>query len=157
MKRQNRKSLEWPEGMRQCLTCKEIKPFDAFHKHSACFMGRNSVCIDCRKPISKRQYSSISRERVILDRAKSRATKLNIPFDLDLEDISIPKICPILDVPLTTSGRKTTPSIDRIDPTMGYVKGNIHIISNGANMLKSNFTKDEITRLYKYVTFCNDL
>jgi hypothetical protein len=115
-------------------------------------MGRNSVCIACRKPASKKQYASLSKERIIWDRTKSRATKYNLPFNLDLDDIVIPYRCPILNVVLTATGIKTTPSIDRINPNMGYVKGNIRIISNGANILKSNFTREDIKRLYEYVT-----
>ena len=39
------------------------------------------------------------------------------------------------------------PSIDRIDPTKGYVSGNIHIISWRANRLKNNGSLDDLILL----------
>jgi hypothetical protein len=34
--------------------------------------------------------------------------------------------------------------LDRIDPTKGYVKGNVWIVSHRANTLKGNTTHDEL-------------
>ena len=36
-----------------------------------------------------------------------------------------------------------SPSLDRIVPELGYVKGNIRVISNRANHLKSDATLEE--------------
>lgn len=44
-----------------------------------------------------------------------------------------------------------TPSIDRIDCTKGYIKGNVRIVSWWANRLKSNLTLEQIEALYKYI------
>jgi len=72
---------------------------------------------------------------------------LGVPFDLLLEDIVIPESCPILGIPLVRAvGLMTdnSPSVDRIIPDLGYVKGNIAIISNRANRIKTNATASEI-------------
>ncbi len=105
------------------------------------------------------EYSrNYSRNRVtsqpeinIFSRTKSRAKKLNIEFNLTIEDIIIPKICPVLGIEIIPSSniskrgpRPNSPSIDRIEPLKGYVKGNIRIISNRANTLKCDATISEL-------------
>jgi hypothetical protein len=96
------------------------------------------MCKVCRVPLSKQQNAGRTVERRIFDSAKSRATKKKREFDLVLEDIVIPELCAVFGTPLTE------PSIDRIDSTRGYVKGNIRIISLRANSLKSNATVEEM-------------
>ena len=39
---------------------------------------------------------------------------------------------------------ENSPSLDRIDPTKGYVKGNVWIISHKANVFKSYATHEEL-------------
>lgn len=70
---------------------------------------------------------------------KSRAKKLGVAFNLTAADIAAPELCPILGVPLIFGGgvnHPHGPSVDRIIPALGYVKGNIRIISFLANSLK---------------------
>jgi len=78
--------------------------------------------------------------------AQSRARKLGIKFNLRVEDIVIPKRCPILGMVLdTTGGRKPNAvSLDRIDPRKGYVRGNVWIISWRANWLKADGSLAEL-------------
>jgi hypothetical protein len=47
----------------------------------------------------------------------------------------------------THAARARAASLDRIVPELGYVKGNIAVISNRANSLKSNATLEELERL----------
>lgn len=85
-----------------------------------------------------------------LYKAKRRAQKKNLEFDLNINDIIIPNICPLLEIPLIfDAGRGSlySPSIDRIDNTKGYIKGNVRIISHKANTSKSNSTKEEYNLL----------
>ena len=89
--------------------------------------------------------------------AKSRAIKENIPFNIEETDIIIPKYCPILETELVlnknykNSNPEHTPSIDKIDPTKGYVKGNIQIISFKANAMKQNASFDELQKFSKNI------
>lgn len=84
----------------------------------------------------------------LLTQAKHRAKKRGLPFNIELEDIPIPAYCPVLGIPIHTSGRRgncaNSPSIDRIIPSLGYVKGNVLVVSVQANRIKTNATPEEI-------------
>jgi len=89
----------------------------------------------------------------MLAAAKKRAEKKKIEFDLEIEDIEIPRFCPILGIPLYSSKLNTdcSPSIDRIDNTKGYTKTNIQVISTRANRIKNDSTFEEIEKLYLFL------
>lgn len=86
------------------------------------------------------------REAIMLTRIKTRANKNNIPFDLTINDIAIPELCPVLGIKIRTepSGLKyptdDCAEVDRLIPDLGYIKGNIIIVSRKANRLRSNAT-----------------
>jgi len=104
-----------------------------------------------------RKWNAENHERVLLTNVKARAKKYNLPFDLDADDIKIPELCPVLGVKLerSTGFRKNNnPSIDRIIPEKGYVKGNIIIVSWRANNIKTDASADE---LRKVADFYNNL
>jgi len=88
--------------------------------------------------------------------AKKRALSKGLEFNIELRDIHIPKKCPILKVPLICSTRYS-PSIDRIYPDKGYVKGNIAIISTLANSMKANATPKELLIFAKNIKKYMDL
>lgn len=90
----------------------------------------------------------------MLWQVKSRAKKSNIPFNLEHRDIIIPPICPVLGIRLEiNSGHsgENSPSVDRIVPELGYVKGNIKIISNKANSIKNNASIQDLEKVLEYV------
>ncbi|HCJ27734.1 MAG TPA: hypothetical protein DHV63_00115, partial [Pseudomonas sp.] len=71
-------------------------------------------------------------------RARQRAARRGLPFDLDVSDVVVPSICPALGVPLVIGEMRSpnSPSLDRIRPALGYVRGNTRVISDKANRLK---------------------
>jgi len=81
-------------------------------------------------------------------RAKSNAKTRNYEFNLDVEDIIIPDKCPYLNIELIThfDGKERDEyfSIDRIDSTKGYVKGNVQVISKLANTMKNNANEEQL-------------
>lgn len=95
-------------------------------------------------------------EGIILANAKRRAKRDGLPFNIELEDIVVPEFCPILDIKLEynwggKSPAPNSPSLDKIYPEKGYVKGNVKIISHKANRMKSDLTPAQIRRIWEYI------
>lgn len=92
----------------------------------------------------------------LYNQLKASAKSRNIVFTLnmmDLNDLTFPISCPILNIPLFfNKGRPqdNSVSIDRIDSSLGYEAGNIEVISYRANKLKSDATLDEIQKLAEH-------
>ena len=86
--------------------------------------------------------------RMKLKDAKKRATQLNVPFNLVLEDIPQETHCKYLDIPLRITVNQgqiiDSPSLDRIIPALGYVKGNVQVISKLANLMKNCATEEQL-------------
>lgn len=100
------------------------------------------------------QYRESFLERYVINRTKARAKKQGILFDLDENDIKIPTHCPVLGLELKVGDRVNnakSPSIDKIIPELGYVKGNIQVISNKANMMKNDATPEELRMFARWV------
>ena len=60
-------------------------------------------------------------------------------------------MCPVFNIKLNTGNRLNSPTLDRIDNNLGYVKGNIKIISSKANRLKNNGTLEEFKKIIDYI------
>ena len=59
----------------------------------------------------------------------------------------MPKVCPVFNKPLIKGDgahHRWSPSIDRIDPQKGYVRGNLQVISFLANAMKQDATPEEL-------------
>jgi len=122
----------------------------------------NMGCVECRnlknkslenRKISSDEYGKLNAKyiKAMWWRAKKRAEKTNIIFDIQLEDIIIPKKCPVFDFEFIVGKGKgptdMSPSLDRIDNTKGYIKGNIQVISFKANRIKNDCNIDDIEKL----------
>ena len=93
-------------------------------------------------------------ERVMWLGAKHHARRLGVPFTIKLEDITIPEYCPVLGIKLSIKGgddRETAPSLDRKIGALGYILGNVFVISNRANRIKSDATADELEKIARYI------
>ena len=141
----------WPPGQRFCYTCNQLFDVAYFGRSKIGTGGYTSACKACRKIKSKKDFARQSHEYKIYYRAKGRAKKEDVPFDIELGDIIIPEICPVFGVPFIYGHHDWTASIDRLEPSLGYVKGNVYIISNRANRLKNDATLDELAKIFAYV------
>jgi hypothetical protein len=97
-----------------------------------------------------REYRESGTGNRMLTAAKDRSKLMGLDFNLELSDIVIPEICPILGVPMVVRGRHA-PSLDRIEPAKGYVKGNIQVISRKANVMKNDATPEELKEFALWV------
>lgn len=173
--------------MKICSKCNLEKEISEFHKDKGFKDGLYRWCKFCKKNYDKiyRQTDKVKnlyksenykknkliyrknrenedRRHQMLNRSRNRAKKLNMDFNLSLEDIAIPKYCPILEIELCTKPygerggkgggfRENAPSIDRIDNLKGYIKGNVQVISMKANAMKYSASKNEL------ITFCTNI
>jgi hypothetical protein len=100
-------------------------------------------CRACNAAYMRAYYSERRRYRPaceIWERARKRARRMNLPFNLPRNSVVIPPACPALGVVLKTTGERTqhSPSLDRIRPQEGYVVGNVRVLSDRANRLKGD-------------------
>lgn len=114
-------------------------------------------CVVCRKAW-KTTYTERQPGRLLFDKARQRSKQRGITCTIALQDIDDvwPKdgLCPVLGLPLEVGAGRihdTSPTLDRLDPTKGYVRGNIAVISHAANSAKRDFNVDEIERLAKWM------
>ena len=167
--------------MKKCSKCKIEKSFESFSKWAKSKDGLQTACKNCQsnyfidnkeriyanKNKNRKAYyweetekharkkSRIeNRENYLFLSAKNRAKKYNIEFTIDILDILIPEFCPLLKERLSTEmhiGNSFSPSLDKIDSTKGYVPGNVWVISNKANRMKSNAAAEELIIFAKSV------
>jgi hypothetical protein len=155
---------------RECETCKTSKPSKKFRLRTGSKVhSRRPFCLACEKTRHSSNYvknkvtrlKNIEQYRIknwqmkMLWQAKATATRKKIPFNLDEHDISIPTHCKYLGVPLTQSLGEgvvwSNTSLDRIDPALGYVKGNVEVISRKANSMKNMATINELRTFAKNI------
>jgi hypothetical protein len=89
-----------------------------------------------------------------LQHAKRRAKLKNIPFNITISDLKIPEKCPILGMTLVVNesyAKENSISLDRIVPELGYVKGNVAVISYKANTIKNNATIEELEKVLSWM------
>lgn len=91
----------------------------------------------------------------MLRSARRRAKKKNLAFDLDIDYVRslVCSNCSLLPgISLEWSSQRgnghkplpNSPSLDRIDPSKGYVKGNVWIVSHRGNTIKNDATHGEL-------------
>lgn len=81
--------------------------------------------------------------------AAERALTAELPFAISLKDLlPLPSKCPALGVRLfyerVNSPRESRVSLDRIVPSLGYVPGNVALISFRANAVKNKYSLKEL-------------
>ena len=84
-----------------------------------------------------------NRLALMLTSAKNRCKNKGIEFNITKDEIARRETCPISGVILNFSSTKISdesPTLDRIDPSKGYVPGNVWVISYRANRIKSGLS-----------------
>ena len=139
--------------LRECIRCGNMKPIEDFCWLNKSHNTRRSICNKCDSD-NRHNNRVAHKESQMLADASKRARGKGIPFDITVEDIFIPEFCPVLGIPIIKNNNKTSPnspSLDRIDNTKGYVKGNVCVISWRANKLKGESTIDEMKMIMTYM------
>lgn len=137
-------------------------PLDCFHRNKRADDGLQWYCKACRKATyvpkvddglgrgrrpraDKREIAVMRSVRYI----RARAKPLGIPYAFGLSDLlPLPTHCPDLGIPLIygnkTAHSPNSASIDKIVPELGYVSGNVRIVSYRANAMKQDASLVEL-------------
>lgn len=119
-------------------------------------ISRNERRLHSNRDYQKDQQTLLnnndSYKKYMVRTAKQRASAKGVPFDIDYTDFDIPEKCPLLDIPLVKhigqgKAYDDSPSLDRIYPELGYVKGNIWVISNKANRVKNDVGVETLQKI----------
>lgn len=138
-----------PFRHRQCEDCVREKRRD----YTKGWAARNpSKVLEIRA-----RHNAAHPEKMMWYAARQRARAAGRDFSIAPSDIIIPTVCPVLGIELSRapkgirSGSDSSPSLDRIDNSKGYVPGNVAVISYRANRIKSNATAHELERVAMYM------
>jgi len=115
---------------------------NSYEKHKDAFRERNR----------RRKHDNPA--RWLLWVSRSRAKKKGIEHTLTEQDIVVPSVCPVLGIRLVANDGKvgaSSPTLDRVDPSKGYVPDNVKVISHLANNYKRNMTIDMVKKLLAYM------
>lgn len=140
-----------PVFKRRCTKCLQIKESTEFHRNRNGRNGRQGHCKSCHFHLWSGRTKSTPRLRILLN-SKRSAKDREIFHDIDEEDITLPEKCPYLGIDLDysftkseTNGRRhNAPALDRINTDRGYVEGNVQVISDLANRMKSNASIEQL-------------
>jgi gas vesicle protein len=98
------------------------------------------------------------RFRFVWYAAKRRAKDNGVPFTISKQDIidifPLDGKCPMLGITLQFNNKQSkddSPSLDRIVPKLGYVPGNILLISYRANRIKNDATVNELESILLFL------
>jgi len=155
-------------GMKLCSICSVEKNENSFRVRTDTGKIR-PFCLSCESKIRQDTYLATRSYRLlkaqtnriqnpiskILKQVKFTAKEKNLEFNLTEQDIFLPTKCKYLDVDLTNKQGQGVVwenySLDRIDSSKGYVKGNVEIISRKANSMKNMATKEELITFAKNI------
>lgn len=131
----NREGYLVSETHRECTGCGTI-----FEKTS-----KMTLCKEC----NSKRVKSQTPEWKMHQRAKQRCRVSGMEFSISVDDISIPDKCPILGIYINMNSGKpgayiNSPTLDRKDNSIGYVKENVWVISQLANAMKGAATVEQL-------------
>lgn len=95
----------------------------------------------------EKQWRETNRLQTLIYATKQTAKKKNLEHTITVDDLLQPTHCPLtgIEIDWSCSGRHmSNPSVDRIDPTKGYVKGNVEVMSCLGNTMKNNATPEQL-------------
>ena len=155
---------EYSKG-KVCGKCNEHQPLSEFTKRTDSKDGLRHYCKSCVKEYD----DNVCRFKVWFIAKRARSKRLGIEFTIKPEDIpgvkiretitidkfnrkytsweaiEYPKVCYKWGIELDwgmNGIQYNSPSLDRIDPTKGYVPGNVRLVRNSYNMAKLNCPPD---------------
>lgn len=147
---------------RTCTVCNVEKPLAEFQRNSRGFYWRR--CKTCISIIKRKQYdlgkvrdwTKRNRAQVLVNAAKHRAKLKGMEFDIEASDFSeiiADGVCQVTGIPFHLDGGRTwdSPSLDRINPSKGYIKGNCRIVLYCVNVMANIWGENKIMEIAKAI------
>ena len=146
----------------ECKTCESTRKRKYYNENCDTVLQKCKKYYEDNKESILYKHSEYSRrvradnpELAMFKRSAKRAARHGIPFSISIDDIVIPKFCPILGIELEiankSGGSMNSPSLDRLIPSSGYVKGNVWVISKLANTMKSSADEQQLRLFAKWI------
>lgn len=85
---------------------------------------------------------------------KANAARIGKEWTVEFGDLEFPTHCPILNIELdyfAETAQENSPSFDCVDPSKGYVKGNVVVISWRANRIKNDGSAEEHLLISEFI------
>lgn len=141
-------------GAKTCSKCGQSKTLDEFYVDARQRARRHSQCKQCMREWIREHYRNHPVEG-LLRRAVARARRKGLPCTITIADLTpLPTHCPVFGFELTRGNGQQDPtafSLDRIDNTLGYVPGNVVVISYLANRLKNDGTAAQHEQIARWM------
>ena len=157
-----------------CSECGTSKPLSEFYKHQTSadrYRPRCKIC--CRKAVRKRYeapeikeqaakthaiYRTKKRAKVLCNLARFRAKEKGIAYELHSHEQEIQEIidqgtCQLTGIPFNLEGGKTwdSPSLDRIDNSLGYTRENTRAVLYCVNIMANLWGPNKILEIAKAI------
>ena len=169
--------MKYKKFLRPAKTRKEAKKTNNYRylsktkcpdaKHKGIRYTITCQCVECARERAsswqsvdrvKRWFSKMTHKQKMLHWAKYRHKKnfKDSQFDLTEADLHWPIYCPALGIELLYESSHSrsipnTATLDRIDSNLGYIKGNVQILSRKANLIKNYGTPEEVMRVATFM------
>lgn len=162
VERERESKRKWKEANRDAVNASNRASRagkDSYRKYVESMTPERRAQHDARRATYRENNREVIRERMrayyqknadfaVWTNLKTKAKKRGIPFDIEPEDVRAPEFCPALGIKLGR-GREhqeigSSPSVDRLVASKGYVKGNVIVVSYRANRIKNDATMQEL-------------
>lgn len=142
------------KGLLECRSCGKFKELEAFPIKKV--KGQRYRCYHCWAEWRDKNRFYVWTS-MALAQAKSRARLKSCPFGItrqDILDVCVDR-CPALGIELVYGNKggicDNSATLDRIIPDLGYIRGNIQVLSMKANRIKNSATAEEVLRVGHYM------
>jgi len=118
------------------------------------YRAKNLVKVRLRDTQYQTQLKLARPEWWLWQKAKVRAKRNGLEFRLTVADVVLPEVCPVFGlalIPARGKAKDNSPTLDRLDSAVGYVPGNVRVISWRANRLKNNATAEDLRRIVDWI------
>ena len=102
--------------------------------------------------IHDKEFALICKEK--FSQKKANATRVGILWEIKFHEIEWNTVCPILGITLdyfADNRQENSPSFDKINPDLGYISGNVCVMSWRANRIKNNGTAEEHRKIATFL------